>query len=71
MSDMISWSCYRCGATGELPQAHHDTLALVEAAIRCGHERKDADCHARRGIGKVKAVQNGKTLTFSTNHEHP
>jgi hypothetical protein len=67
----ITWTCYRCGAAGEISLLHNDTLALAEAAIRSGHERRDAKCHARRGIGKVKAIQDGKTIAFSTKHEHP
>jgi hypothetical protein len=66
----IAWTCYRCGAAGVISQTHNDTLELVEAAIRSGHERKDANCHARRGIEKVKAIQHGKTITFSTRSEH-
>jgi hypothetical protein len=72
MSDVqrITWMCYRCGAAGIVVQQPDDSLELVEAAIRTGHERKDATCHARRGIAKVKASLDGKTITFSTNNEH-
>lgn len=61
---IIEWRCSRCREGGKFANLPDTTLSHVRQAVRRGHERRAPACHDRRGITKVKALFNGRTISF-------